>query len=131
MKLKVKFSTTTTGDQYLGYGIKAEVTEAEGITPNIFVFQTGVPELPTKRINDVFTNVASPTDIEETPEGAPDMSKKNPFYRRSSVTLWCRSAEWVEELRNDLDRDIRQLVNTYRVLNDENQYINQEEKTYG
>lgn len=131
MKIKVKFSTTTTGDQYLGYGVKAEVTEAEGITPNIFVFQAGVPELPTKRINDVFTNVASPTDIEETPEGAPDLSKKNPFYRRSSVTVWCRSTEQLEDVKYNLDKDIHRLVETYRVLNDENQYTNQEEKTYG
>lgn len=131
MKIKVKFSTTTTGDQYLGYAIKAEVVEADGITPDIFVFQAGVPELHTKRINDVFTNVASPVDIEETPSGEPDLSKKNPFYRRSSVTLWCRSAAWLEEIKNNLDRDIRSLVDTYRVLNDENQYTNQEEITYG
>lgn len=131
MNLKVKFSTSTTGDQYLGYAIKAEVTEATGITPYIFVYQTGVPDLPGGKINDVFTNIASPTDIEETPEGEPDMSKKNPFYRRKSVTLWCRSADWVEEIRKNLDLDIAKLVETYKVLNDENNYINQEEKTYG
>lgn len=130
MQLKVKFSTSTTGDQYLGYAIKAEVTEVEGITPYIFVYKTGMPDLRTKKITDVFTNVASPADIEETPEGEPDMSSKNPFYRRKSVTLWCRSADWVDVVKENIDHDIKQLVDTYKTLNDENQYINQEEKTY-
>ena len=131
MKLKVKFTTSTTGDQYLGYAIKAEVVEAEGITPYIFMFHAGMPELLTKKVTDFFTNVASPVDIEETPEKVPDPSKKNPFYRRNSVTLWCRSADWVEELRRRIDEDIRKLVSTYSVLNDENHYTDTEVKTYG
>ena len=131
MNLKVKFSTSTTGDQYLGYAIKAEVVEAEGITPYIFMYRAGVPELPTRKVTDVFTNVASPVDIEETPENEPDLFKKNPFYRRKSVTLWCRSADWVDELRDSISKDIAKLVETYKVLNDENHYENIEEKTYG
>lgn len=131
MNLKVKFSTTTTGDQYLGYAVKAEVIEAEGITPYIFMFQAGVPELPTREIVDVFTNVASPVDIEETPENEPDMSKKNPFYRRKSVTLWCRSADWLDKVKQRLNEDIAQLMQTYAVLNDENHYDNEEVKSYG
>lgn len=131
MNLKVKFTTTTTDDQFLGYAVKAEVIEAEGITPYIFMYRAGVPELPSQKAVDVFTNVASPVDIEDTPENEPDLSKHTPFYRRKSVVLWCRSADWLEEIKDRIDRDIANLLNTYRVLNDENNYDNEEVKTYG
>lgn len=131
MNLKVKFTTSTTGDQYHAYSIKAEVLEADGITPYIFMYQAGVPELPGKNVVDTFTGVASPVDIEETPENEPDMSKRVPYYRRNSVVLWARSADWLEEIRNRLDSDIAGLVRDYRFLNDENEYRNTETREYG
>ena len=131
MKLNVKYSITTTGDQYLSYGFKAEVTEAEGISPCIFVYHAGTPELPTRKVVDNFSHVASPTDMEETPEGEPDMGNKNPYYRRSSVTLWVRSADWLDEIKKHIDHDIAQLMDNLNMLNDQNQYVNEEVKTYG
>jgi len=131
MRLKVKYTKTTTGDQYFSYGFKAEVVEAEGVTPYIFMYRAGTPELPSGKVVDTFSNVASPADIEETPENEPDMSSKNPYYRRKSVTLWTRSADWLDEIETRIDSDVARLLDNLRMLNDENQYTEQEVKTYG
>lgn len=131
MKLKVKFSTMTTHDQYFGYALKAEVVEAEGIPAGIFVYHAGVPSLPAKDVTDTFSHVASPVDMEELPEEHPDMHNKTPFYRRSNAVLWVRSSEWLEQLKNHLDQDIALLARDYGYLNDENNYTVEETKTYG
>lgn len=129
--MKIKFSTTTTGDNYYGYALKAEVVDPGNMPPDIFVFHAGVPELPGKEVVDTFSHVASPVDLEELPAKEPDFSKKTPFYRRSSVTLWVRSSEWIDQLKSNLDSDIALLVRDYGHLNDENNYKIVEEKNYG
>lgn len=120
--MKVKFTTTTTADEYFGYAMKAEVVDPEGMPPDIFVFHAGTPELPGKDVVDTFSHVASPVDMEELPPGEPDLSKRTPYYRRNSVTLWVRSSEWLETLKNHIDADIALLVRNYELLNDENNY---------
>ena len=129
--MKVKFSTTVTGDKVFGYALKAEVTDPEGMPPDIFVYRAGVPELPTKEVVDTFSHVASPVDLEELPAGEPDLSKKTPYYRRNSVVLWVRAAQWLEQLKDNLDADIAQLVRDYGFLNDENSYTVTETRSYG
>ena len=129
--MKVRFSTTTTGDGFFGYALRAEVSDPEGMPPDIFVYHAGVPELPSKEVVDTFSHVASPVDMEELPFGEPDLSKKTPYYRRSSVVLWVRSAEWLEQLKENIDADIAQLVHEYSYLNDGNNYTVTETKAYG
>lgn len=131
MKLKVTYKTTTTSDEYFGYGLHAEVVEAEGIDPNIFVFHAGMPEMPTKKVVDTFSHVASPVDMEEYPPEEPDLKNHKPFYRRSELNLWVRSSEWLGELKQRIDADVGLLVKGYSLLNDENQYNTEEVKTYG
>ena len=131
MNLIVEFKTTTTSDQYFGYGLSVRVKEADGIDPNIFVFHAGMPELPSKKVVDTFSHVASPADMEEFPAEEPDLSKKNPYYRRSEATLWVRSADWLSELKARIDHDIGLLIRNYAMLNDDNQYTIKEEKSYG
>lgn len=129
--MKVRFSTSADHKSVHGYALKAEVVDPEGMPSGIFVYRAGAPALPGKESVDTFSHVAAPLDMEELPEGEPDLSSGTPYYRRSSAVLWVRASRWLAQLKDSLDADIARLVNDYRLLNDENNYTATETKSYG
>jgi hypothetical protein len=119
-KFKVKFSTTVPDRHPViySYFLKAEVTEATGISDHLFVFQR-TPENNEGDAVDRFIQIASPLDIEEIPEDAPDFKNNMPYFRRREVELWFRNVEDLELARKKMDDDLRTLSLTYKVLNGE------------
>lgn len=116
-KFKVKFSTTTPDKhpEIYSYFLKAEVVEATGISDHLFVFQRS-PENNEGDAVDSFIQIASPLELEETPEDAPDLQNNMPYFRRREVELWFRNMEDLELARRKMDDDLRTLSLTYKVL---------------
>jgi hypothetical protein len=81
----------------VGFKFKVEVVEAVGLPPEIFCFlRIPKPSDPIQS-DDVFQNIASPTDIQEYPVTTPEPGANRPFFRLSEATLEFRS----ESLAND------------------------------
>lgn len=99
-----------------GYRMLIEVTAAQGVSPNIFVFlrQTvnGVQD-------DVFQNIASPADLQEYPVNNPnpDTIAVPPFYRLASVDLVFRTEDLAMEAWRDMQQDIAQLRQSLNYMN--------------
>lgn len=114
----VKYSTTLP-DRHpavYAYALTAEVTHASGYPDHLFVFQRS-PENDEGDAVDTFVQIASPLEVEEVPEDAPDPGNGMPYYRAKSVTLWFRTIEDVDLAIRKMDDDLRTLKLTYDVLN--------------
>ena len=90
-----------------GYRVTIDVLEAVGLPEEIFVFQR---QQTASGINDEFSNVASPADLEEYPVDEPD--EEGAFFRLKHIDLVYRSLELLEENLNDLKHDICMLLET-------------------
>lgn len=91
-----------------GYRFRLEVIEAANIPAEIFVYQRKPGTLPGAAPIDEFSNVASPADLEESPVGAPGPDA--PFFRLTYVELIFRNLDLAEEAIEDLENDIRCLI---------------------
>ena len=66
---------------------------------------------------DTFIQIASPLEVDEVPENAPDLQNNMPYYRTDKVVLWFRNMEDLELAKNKIKDDLQTLVLTYKVLN--------------
>ena len=100
-----------------GYYLIVEALSATDMPTEIFVFQrtTQYGESADDQFGDLFVNVASPTDIQETPVGAPN-DDNNPYYRTSDLTLCFRSEVELEECWEYIKEDIEGLVAALKSL---------------
>lgn len=134
VRLRVDFKETSGGDGVLAYGLRAEVTEAVGIPKEIFVYHRTPRQLATgfpwdMEIVDLFQNVATPVDIEETiPERQADEHTK--YYRSSSLNLLFRNQDDVNKAKTTIDEDIADLVENWRSLEDDESFDKKETKEY-
>ena len=125
-RLKVDFERTTTQDGVLAYGLKAKVVEAETIPREIFVYHRTVRQLATGfpwdlKVYDVFQNVATPVDIEETvPEN--EANEKTKYFRSDSLNLVFRCPSDVDKAKETIEGDISALVKNWKWLDDETTY---------
>ena len=125
-RLKVDFERTTEGDGILAYGLKARVVEAELIPREIFVYHRTVRQLATGfpwdlEVYDMFQNVATPVDIEETvPE--PQATEKTKYFRSDSLNLVFRCPSDVDKAKETIEGDISALVKNWKWLDDESTY---------
>ena len=85
--------------------LKVTVT-AEGIEPEIFVYHTAVAG--SAYAGDIFECVASVSQMQEIPKSVP--APGVPYYRLSTLTFACRSAEEAEQLWVNVLEDIQELV---------------------
>lgn len=99
-----------------GYRMLIEVTAAQGVSPNIFVF---LRQIVNGVQDDVFQNVASPADLQEYPVNNPnpDTIAQPPFYRLSAVDLVFRTQDLAEEAWRDLQNDVAQLRQSLNYMN--------------
>lgn len=126
----VRYSTTCPDrhPQVYAYALKVEVTKAVGMTDHLFVFQRS-PENNEGDCVDTFIQIASPLEVEEVPEDAPDPMHGMPYYRAKEVTLWFRTMEDVVLAKKKFDDDLMTLTTTYHVLNGAPD--KEETRTYG
>ena len=97
------------------------VIRAEGIgmADEIFVYHLmGAADPYT---NDIFEAVATPNQIEELPRNQATETdgdgEQIPYYRSKEAILYLRYPEELEEVWNDILRDVRGLVRNYNAMN--------------
>lgn len=130
-QLTVQYYTSpSNASQVYAYALKVDVTSATDMPQKIFVFQRGEKRTNSGEFIDSFMNIASPVDMDNVPEDEPSLEDNIPYYRKSSVTLYFRCLEDLEDTKNDIDDDIATLVRTYRILQDFDNFKLLEEKTY-
>jgi hypothetical protein len=134
-RVSVRYDMSTSGGHELSYGLRAVVTEAVGIPPEIFVYHrrgrvisTGFPW--DMEVVDEFQNVATPVDIEGTvPQSlAVDGTR---HFRSSSVELLFRSESDMERAKDAIDADVSALVRSWRTVCDADSYERTETREYG
>ena len=91
-----------------GFRYTIEVIRAVDMPSEIFVYQRK-PIISDTSHEDVFSNIASPTDIEEYPVGDP-ASADRPFFRASAVDLVFRNLTLAEDAWEAIQSDVEQLV---------------------
>ena len=91
-----------------GYSIRLEVLEARFIPAEIFVYQRKPGTLPGSTPIDVFSNVASPADLEEYAAGEP--AADSAFFRLHYVDLVYRNLDLLHTSIDELIQDIRCLL---------------------
>lgn len=135
MKLKITYKTSSTKDGLYAYGLHVEATPVDPSNdsddPNIFVFRRSTPIMnpfgsTDKAVDDNFFNVATPVDMYDIPIGKPDIENGMPYYRDSSLDLWFRNLEDVENAKLDIDNDIASLCRLYDNLDDVSHYQHEE-----
>ena len=116
--LTVRYSTTIPDKHpaIYAYSLKVEVTKAVGYPSHLFVFQRS-PDNNEGDAVDTFIQIASPLEVDEVPENAPDLQNNMPYYRSDKVVLWFRNMEDLELAKNKIKDDLQTLVLTYKVLN--------------
>ena len=102
--LKVKYETSDVDDVLMAYSLVMTVTEATDITDKIFVFHQDTEEATS------FSHIASPLDIHEFPEDAPDIINNMPYFRLSTASLLFRSLGDLVETKKMISADISCLV---------------------
>jgi len=114
--LKVKYSRSEIVSGLQSYDLKAEVTEASGVSDKIFVMQRGVDPYPSEiGVSDVFVCLADPVDLEEIPADSPNLGEEMPYFRVDTITLRFRSMDILEEVKTLLNADIVALVNALNI----------------
>lgn len=113
-----------------GYALRVKVEEAVGMPSKIFVFQRGRKRTNDGEYIDHFVNIASPMDSDNVPEDEPVLNADIPYYRLDEVTMYFRNLDDLMETKNDIAGDIFNLVQTYKYLEDVDNYELLERKTY-
>jgi len=116
--ITVRYSTTTpeAHPPMYAYALKAEVIQSIGYPDHIFVFQRSKETADGSWV-DEFIQIASPLEVEEVPENAPDLANNMPYYRSKEVTLYFRNMEDLNLAKSNIGSDIRTLTSTYDTLN--------------
>lgn len=126
LRLKRSQSAVYVDGRTQGFRFKVEVVEAVGVDPNIFVYQRK-PIISGTSHEDVFTNVASPADLEEYAVG--DVAcPTEPFFRLDCIDLVFRNITLAEDAWAAILQDVDQLIETLGFMND---LSSMEEVTFG
>ena len=130
VKIKARYTTDVPEGHFQVYAhsLKVEIVDAEGCSNHLFVFQRS-KENEVGDCVDEFIQIASPLDVEEIPEDAPQPDRNMPYYRAKEVTLWFRCLEDLELAKRKIREDLATLAYTYDVLNGD--HGKREEETYG
>jgi len=112
----VRSITTGVPGRTQAYRMVATITEADGIDKNLFLYHRMTLEPVSGTTGDFFRKIASPTDIEEYPVGAPDPQSPLPFYRLDSVDMLFRSADLLNETWEMMLADLRELGRTMTAI---------------
>jgi hypothetical protein len=117
IRLKVYNQGVFVSGRTQGYRMKVEVEEAQGLSPNIFVFQRYPGTDDAGNPNDTFTNIASPADLQEYPSSEP-VDSANPFFRLAEVTLDFRTDELAQAALARMQSDVEELIQSLEFMED-------------
>lgn len=116
---KLTFTTTVPplGPDMQSYDLTVEITGAQDMPAEVFVFKRGLPELPAPaqpgealEPRNIFISVADPVDLEDYPANIPDIANSNPYFRLKVVTLRFRSLLDLNETLEYITADLQGLV---------------------
>jgi hypothetical protein len=110
LKIKRSAMSRFTKGMIEGFTFKVEVLEADGLPVEIFVFLKVPQPSDPDESDDVFQNVASPTDLQEYPALMPVSGANRPFFRLSEVTLRFRSESLAEDTWRCMQSDFDSLI---------------------
>jgi len=130
MRLKITYDYTPASEISQGYRLRLA---AEGIDmpSEVFVCQRRVASATDAEYNelpDKFISLADPVDLEQYPIDVPDLDNNMPFYRVSQISLVFRTAEELDEVKQMLDEDMRELLNSLNIIGSE---YDSEDVVYG
>lgn len=114
--LQVRYLTQKSTEPRYSYEFTAIAEEPEEMSEKIFIFQAKVPSInDPSDILEQFVCIATPVDLDEMPEDAPDLANNKPFYRKNSVTLRFKSAIEMDDAKQIMHYDIAKLVKSMAV----------------
>lgn len=121
--IKVRFSESPDRHGVFEYALRAEVVEATGISPKIFVYHQSPKGIEGNSFSE-FDHIATPVDFQEIPEDA--ASETVPWYRTDKLVVWLRNASDLELSKQLLVDDIAALQRAYSTLSREEDFTRQE-----
>lgn len=115
--LTFKTTIPPLGPELQSYDLTVEITGAQGMPLEVFVFKRGLPELPAVarpgeagEPRDIFISVADPVDLEDYPADSPNTGDGNPYFRLKVITLRSRSMLDLNETLQYITADLQGLV---------------------
>lgn len=133
ISLSVEYrETDKPGD--LSYALHGEVVEAKGIPECVFVFHRAPKLIATgfpwdMEVVDYFQNVATPVDIEDTVDET--LANENTRHFRSrSFDLLFRNEDDRQRAKEAIDKDVSELVSSWRRMYNPESYEKTEVKEY-
>ena len=91
------------------YRLKMEVTAAKDCSPKVFVYQRATKGAPMEDESprDEFLCVADELDDDEIPVDEPDMARRIPYYRVSTLELLFRNPDLMYETTRSILASLR------------------------
>ena len=109
--INIIYSVPSTTEGLPSYSLRVEAVSAVDMVTKIFVMHSDLDD------RNEFSHIATPTDIEEFPEDAPDLANEMPYFRVSAIDLVFRSYTELSEVKIMIGLDIDGLVHAINVLN--------------
>lgn len=109
------------------YRMVLQVTAADGVDQNIFLYQRMLVDAATNEMGDFFVAVCSPSDIQEYPVSEPNPESDRPYFRLNSVDLLFRNADLMSETWTAMQADFAELARALRAIN---QLQEEDERTF-
>ena len=120
--LKVRFTQSPERRGVFDYALHAEVVEAKGISPKIFVYHQSPAGIDGNTFAE-FSHIATPVDFQEIPEDA--ASEIVPLYRTDKLVVWVRCVSDLQLAKQMLIDDIAGLQRSYDTLSSVDDFVNQ------
>ena len=118
ISLTAQFDRSPQDAAFYAYCLKITITSASGMPAEVFVFQRGAAPAPAagEQTLDRYVCIADPLDLEEVPQGTPDLNAEIPYYRLNQVTLAFRSVDELNECQAMLQGDLNTLVRSMNAM---------------
>ncbi len=98
------------------YRMRVEVSRAQNVDPNVFVYQVVQPSETNPSAYSQFSRVASPLDLEELPYGIPGEPQLATHFRLAELDLLFSHRQTLEEAWAAIVADRDELVRTLQQL---------------
>lgn len=115
ISLDVRYTKELEQSNLYSYGLLVEALASTDMSKKIFVIRRGVPSVNDSELNepvelDEFVWIASPLELDQIPEDAPNLTTGLPYYRTDSVRFSFRSVSELSDTLNLIKQDIAKLV---------------------
>lgn len=119
ISISVRYTHEERQQGLYSYGLLVEALSATDMTNKIFVVQRGVPSATDPEVDDpveldLFQWIASPVELDQYPEDAPDIEHGIPYYRVAAIRLSFRSMLELIETLALIKLDISMLIQSMK-----------------